>query len=43
MLANMDDNNSDFSTRNKRSNGRVICFIIVSITALMIINNSYIN
>jgi len=42
-MANMGDNNSDFSTRNKTSNSRVMCFIIVSTIALMIINNMYIN
>jgi len=39
----MDDNNSGFSTRNKRSNSRVIRFIIGAIIALIIVNNIYIN
>jgi len=35
-----DDNNSGFSSRNKTSNGRVMCFVIVS---MMMANNIYNN
>lgn len=42
-MANIGDDNSDFRTRNKTSNSRVMYFIIVSIIALMNINNIYIN
>jgi len=42
-MANMGDNNSDFRTRNKTSNSQVMCFIIVSIIVLMIINNIHNN
>jgi len=38
IIANMGDNNNGFSINNKTSNRRVMCFIIVSIIALMIIN-----
>jgi len=37
-MANMGDDNSDFINRNKTSNSRVTCFIIVYTIALMIIN-----
>jgi len=36
-MANMDDNNSDFSTRKETSNSHIMCFIII------FINNIYIN
>jgi len=36
----MCDNNSDLSTRNKTSNGRVMCFVLIS---TMITNNIHIN
>lgn len=39
ILADMGDNNSDISTKNKTSNIRVMCFNII----LMIINKMYIN
>lgn len=39
ILADMGDNNSDISTKNKTSNIRVMCFNII----LMIINKLYIN
>jgi len=43
-MANMGDNDGDFSTRtNKTSNIRVISLIVVFMIALMIINNIYIN
>lgn len=42
-MANIGDNNSDFSSRNTTSNSRIMYFIIVSIIALMIIKyNIYI-
>jgi len=38
------DNNSDFSARKKTEKyGRVTCFFIVSVIALMVINIIYIN
>jgi len=43
IIANIGDNNCDLSTRNKTPNRHVMCFIIVSIIALMIINNIYTN
>lgn len=42
-MANISDNDSDFSTKNTSSNSHVMCFIVVSIIALIIINNIYIN
>jgi len=39
-MNNMGDDNSDFSTRNKTSNGHVMCFIVISI---IITNNIYNN
>jgi len=38
IIANIGENNSDFSTKNKIPNSRVTCFTIVSIVTLMIIN-----
>lgn len=40
-MVNKCDNNSDFRTRNKTSNARVMCFVIVFIIALLIINYNY--
>lgn len=39
----MYDNIHDFSTKSNTQNSCVMCFIIVSITVLIIINNIYIN
>lgn len=43
IMGDVGDDNSDFRTRNKISNSHLMYFIIVSIIALININNIYIN